>query len=152
MKRFVIKGFFLISVSLFLFPAVILFEAQAWEVSSGFHKNKNAPIVKTSPFSELLRAPILEGAVGSESSKPSSASLKSNVVAGDARPLIIKNYLKYYNSPLVLHADYIFKVSQQLGMDYRLLVAIAQQESNLCKKFPRTHIIVGVGEYIAEGH
>lgn len=66
----------------------------------------------------------------------SSAQLKSNIVIGDARPVIIRNYLLFYHSPLLPYADLIFSVSQKYGLDYRLLVAIAQQESNLCKKIP----------------
>jgi hypothetical protein len=57
-------------------------------------------------------------------------------VGGDSRPLILKKYLEHYNSPMADYADYIFKVSQENGLDYRLLIAIAQQESNLCKKIP----------------
>lgn len=136
MKRFIIKGIFLISISLFLFPAVIFFETQVWVASVGLSENIGGPIAMASSFSELLNVPVLEGAAQFESFRPSSASLKSSIVSGDARPLIIKNYLKYYRSPLLSHSDYIFEISQQVGMDYRLLVAIAQQESNLCKKIP----------------
>ncbi len=136
MKRFFVKGIFLVAISLFIFPAVIFFEVRAWGVSKDLSVKKSKSAFETSSFSQLLRAPILEGASRFESSKTFSASLKSSIVAGDARPLIIKNYLEYYRSPLFLHSDYIFEVSQQVGMDYRLLVAIAQQESNLCKKIP----------------
>ena len=59
------------------------------------------------------------------------------IVAGDARPVLLRRYLNYYHSPLEPYAQYIFDVSQKLGLDYRLLVAIAQQESNLCKKAPK---------------
>jgi len=65
-----------------------------------------------------------------------SVRLGSSVIAADARPLLIKKYLEFYNSPLAPYADLLFSVSQKYGMDYRLLVAIAQQESNLCKKIP----------------
>jgi hypothetical protein len=58
------------------------------------------------------------------------------VLAADARPIIIKKYLEKYNSPLVPYSDLIFEASQKYGLDYRLIVAIAQQESNLCKKAP----------------
>ncbi len=58
------------------------------------------------------------------------------VLAADARPLIIENYLRKYDSPLVPYSNLIFEVSQKYGLDYRLIIAIAQQESNLCKKTP----------------
>ena len=47
------------------------------------------------------------------------------------------NYLKRYNSPLLPHAEDIVTISDKYGLDWRLLVAIAQQESNLCKKIPK---------------
>lgn len=54
----------------------------------------------------------------------------------DARIEIIKRYLKYYDSPLVPFAETIIKESDKNGLDWRLLVAIAQQESSLCKTIP----------------
>ncbi len=55
----------------------------------------------------------------------------------DGRGLIVANYLKRYKSPLLPHAEEIVTVSDKYGLDWRLLVAIAQQESNLCKKIPK---------------
>lgn len=57
-------------------------------------------------------------------------------VADDARPLLIKKYLGKYHSPLIPYSDLILKLSQIYGFDYYWIVAIAQQESNLCKKIP----------------
>jgi hypothetical protein len=57
-------------------------------------------------------------------------------VADDARPLLIKKYLAKYQSPLLPYSDLIFKLSQTYGFDYYWIVAIAQQESNLCKNIP----------------
>jgi hypothetical protein len=54
----------------------------------------------------------------------------------DARPIIIGKYLEKYQSPMAPHADLIVEVSDKYGLDWRLLVAIAQQESNLGKKAP----------------
>jgi len=54
----------------------------------------------------------------------------------DARALIVKNYLAKYNSPLEDYADQVVTTSDKYSLDFRLLVAIAQQESNLCKKIP----------------
>lgn len=62
--------------------------------------------------------------------------MRGHVLAADARPLIIENYLREYDSPLVDYSDLIFEVSQKYGLDYGLIIAIAQQESNLCKKTP----------------
>jgi hypothetical protein len=54
----------------------------------------------------------------------------------DARSIIIKNYLTKYSSPLEPYSHQIVEISDKYSLDYRLLVAIAQQESNLCKKIP----------------
>lgn len=66
--------------------------------------------------------------------KPSSVS--SEIESKDARPVIIKKYLEEYNSPLQDLSEFIIRASDENGLDYRLLTAIAQQESNLCKKIP----------------
>jgi len=56
--------------------------------------------------------------------------------AEDSTPLIIENYLRYYQSPLFFYRDKIVKTAQQYGVKPQLIVAIAQQESNLGKKSP----------------
>ncbi len=63
-------------------------------------------------------------------------SISGEVGSGDARVIIIKNYLRDYNSPLLPYADDLIKNSDKYNLDYRLLPAIAQQESNLCKIIP----------------
>jgi len=54
----------------------------------------------------------------------------------DARAKIVERYLSNYNSVLTPLSEYIVKISDMYGLDFRLLPAIAQQESNLCKKIP----------------
>lgn len=51
-------------------------------------------------------------------------------------PVIIENYLRRYNSPLLPYSDLIVRASSLNGVDPRLIVAIAQQESNLGKSCP----------------
>lgn len=63
-------------------------------------------------------------------------SVSGSVISEDARPEIIRQYLEYYNSPLVNHAEVLVDASDIYGLDYRLLTAISQQESNLCKLIP----------------
>ena len=67
---------------------------------------------------------------------PTGGNLSFEVRGVDSRPVLLKQYLAYYHSPLEPYADYIFAVSDKYSLDYRLLVAIAQQESNLGKKIP----------------
>lgn len=62
--------------------------------------------------------------------------VETSILGGDARPIIIKKYLEKYNSPLVPYSDLIYEISKDYGFEYYWIVAIAQQESNLCKKAP----------------
>lgn len=63
-------------------------------------------------------------------------SVSASIETADARPQIIRNYLLKYKSPLVGLEEYIVKKSDEYGIDFRLIVAISQQESNLCKIIP----------------
>ena len=66
----------------------------------------------------------------------------------DARPLIIRKYLHRYESPLEPYSDFLIETADKYSLDYRLLSAIAQQESNLCKKIPPgSHNCWGYGIY-----
>lgn len=63
-------------------------------------------------------------------------SMASTVESDDARPVIIDQYLENHNSPLAPYSDFLFAISEKYSLDYRLMIAIAQCESNLCKKAP----------------
>jgi len=63
-------------------------------------------------------------------------TVSGEVGAADARPEIVREYLEYYNSPLIQYSDLIVKTADKYSLDYRLITAIAQQESNLCKIIP----------------
>lgn len=66
----------------------------------------------------------------------SVGEVKGEATAADARLEIIRQYLEKYNSPLLPYAQNLLDADDKYGLDFRLLVAIAQQESNLCKKAP----------------
>jgi len=59
-----------------------------------------------------------------------------SAVEEDARPVIIQKYLAKYDSPLLPYSMDLFNASEKYGVDYKLIVAIAQCESNLCKRSP----------------
>ena len=63
--------------------------------------------------------------------------IKTALAKEDARPLIINKYLDHYASPMAGMGDYIVKVSDRFNLDPYLVVAIAQQESNLGKLMPK---------------
>ena len=74
--------------------------------------------------------------IESASEDTKNISVDATVSGADARPMLIKKYLEKYNSPMAPYSDLIFKISEDYGFEYYWIVAIAQQESNLCKKAP----------------
>ena len=56
--------------------------------------------------------------------------------SADARPIIVEKYLRKHKSPLLEYSDDLLAAAEKYQVDYRLIVAIAQCESNLCKKSP----------------
>lgn len=59
---------------------------------------------------------------------------------GDARGDIVNGFLERYKSPVLLEDPEfgytLVEIADKYGLDYRLLPAIAMQESNLCKVIP----------------
>ncbi len=60
----------------------------------------------------------------------------STINTGDARPEIIKTFFSRYDSPLASHAQLIVDIADKYSLDYRLIPAIAMQESSGCKYIP----------------
>ncbi len=65
-----------------------------------------------------------------------SFEIKTAVGIEDARPLIINKYLERWGSPFEGMGNFITSVADQYGVDPYLIIAIAQQESNLGKITP----------------
>lgn len=66
----------------------------------------------------------------------------------DSRVAVLKVFFRKHNSPLYDHADFIVKVSDEYELDYRLIPAIAMQESTACKVIPHnSHNCWGWGIY-----
>lgn len=77
-----------------------------------------------------------------------SPTVLGSVQTGDARPLILTNYLSFYNSPLLPLAHYLVEIADEYKLDFRLLPAIAMQESTLCQFIPgNSHNCWGYGIY-----
>ncbi|PIZ66023.1 hypothetical protein COY14_01075 [Candidatus Roizmanbacteria bacterium CG_4_10_14_0_2_um_filter_36_9] len=55
----------------------------------------------------------------------------------DRRIAVLKSFFRKHNSPLYEHADFIVKISDKYELDYRLIPAIAMQESTACKFIPQ---------------
>ncbi len=62
--------------------------------------------------------------------------LGATVVAADSRALLLESFLRQQRSPLAPYADLIVQKSDEKGIDFRLVVAIAMCESNAGKRIP----------------
>lgn len=63
-------------------------------------------------------------------------SVTDSVGAADARSEILRQYMQNYGSPLAPYSDLIVQTADKYSLDYRLVTAISQQESNICKIIP----------------
>jgi hypothetical protein len=68
---------------------------------------------------------------------PEQELFAQQVQAGDARIEIVRQFFDKYNSPLEPYAKEVVLAADRYHLDYRLIPAIAMQESTLCKKAPK---------------
>lgn len=108
--------------------------------------NKNKPI-ETSIVPESLSAaqePMVETQV-----MGNVKGIETDMRLADARGEIVAEFLKRHNSPLKPydHFGQVFvDLADEHNFDFRLLPAIAMQESNLCNKMPEgTYNCLGFG-------
>ncbi len=66
-----------------------------------------------------------------------SGTLKTTINEEDARVTIVRDFFKKYKSDLFPFAEDVVASADKYGLDFRLIPAIAMQESNLCKKAPK---------------
>lgn len=124
------KNIVLVSVFFIITPLTIgisLFSLFSLKKTDIVQKKFNTTNLIVSPKSGLSVYASLPGNI---------PSVTSSVEFADARPQIIKKYLENYNSPLLPYANLIVKTADKYSIDFRLITAIAQQESNLCKIIP----------------
>ncbi len=62
----------------------------------------------------------------------STAEILTEFKTADIRVANLKYFFRKYNSVLYDEAEFIVKMADQYKLDYRLIPAIAMQESNLC--------------------
>ncbi|MBI4100300.1 hypothetical protein HY439_01020 [Candidatus Microgenomates bacterium] len=86
---------------------------------------------------EIIREHLAQNGYQIYAALPSVlGSFTTAIETGDARPEIVKRYLEKYDSPLLPYAGEIVRLSDKNNLDFRLIVSIAQCESNVCKKIP----------------
>lgn len=124
-KQIVLIFFFLLATPLVIITSV--FALYSFENTEKEKVNKTQAVL---PQNHFFKPEVLAA------STASIPEIKSEIYTADARAEMIKNYLRFYKSPLEPHAQLIVSESDKNNLDWRLLVAIAQQESNLCKFIP----------------
>ncbi|MBI4130818.1 hypothetical protein HY468_05860 [Candidatus Roizmanbacteria bacterium] len=102
------------------------------------HQSTRIQIANSGKSPETLLA---EQAFAQSSSKPTVlGTFTANIIALDARPKIIERFLDSYQCPLVVphdkFASYFVETADRYNLDFRLLPAIAMQESSCCKRLP----------------
>ena len=97
---------------------------------------KTSSIVQQIPESSNLFVSPQSGVKVFASLPAKFPSVTGEVGATDARPEIVRQYLEYYKSQLVPFAPLIVSTADKYFLDFRLITAISQQESNLCKIIP----------------
>lgn len=99
-------------------------------------------------LSEISEANILSKQFDNLSAPTVLGSFTVRAELADNRVANLKSFFRKYNSPLYDYAEIIVTYSDKYHFDYRLLPAIAMQESNLCRAIPEdSHNCWGWGIY-----
>lgn len=101
-------------------------------------------LTQTQELPALLRNQFIESGNDQEQLSMARISgavkgLNTVIQKGDARPVLIAQFLEKNNSPLKPYdywGEYLTQIADKYNMDFRLLPSIAMQESNLCKAIP----------------
>lgn len=126
-----LKPFFWVSAWLLLSTGVILTGIATYHYL----------ILRSTASSQVADNAVTMGTAGGDENTQNGKvqGMTSIIETDDARPQIVANFLQRYDSPLKPYDYYgakFVEIADLNGFDFRLLPAIAMQESNLCKKIP----------------
>jgi len=112
------------------FPITVLFLGINLTVLSASARAKDAlpPLSVIPQYSDDFQIAV--------ATSGTSQVLGATVIAADARSLLLESFLRQHDSPMMPYADLIVQKSDEYGIDFRLVVAIAMCESNLGKRMP----------------
>jgi hypothetical protein len=99
----------------------------------------NLTLLESSAFWSQPTLPLSNVAPNDNSVTASSGTsevLSANVIAGDARTMLLESFFKKNSSPMTPYASLIVAQADAYGFDFRLVPAIAMCESNLGKHVP----------------
>jgi hypothetical protein len=114
---------FLLTAYFFLTPIVLVLALSLLTINVS-QKNSFAALDKN-PRVAFAALPVASG------------TLKVNIVSQDARLVAVKSFFKKYHSDLLPFADKVINSADKYGLDFRLIPAIAMQESGGCKNAPK---------------
>ncbi|OGM29374.1 hypothetical protein A2801_01665 [Candidatus Woesebacteria bacterium RIFCSPHIGHO2_01_FULL_41_10] len=136
-----VKGITLVITFLILTPLTLATSLFSLYVLSGSVKDTPQNVLAAETSAEVMTGVHIFASLPAV-----SPTVETEVEVADARVELIRKYLKRYDSPLLPYADFVVSMADHYGLDFRLTTAIAQQESNLCKKIPAdTHNCWGWG-------
>lgn len=112
--------------SYFVFASIFLFSLIIYQLYL-YHQNSSVSGRNIS----------LRSTVNYKALPPRPSETKIVLTPLEVRVEVLREFLGRYNSPLTSYAENIVDAADKYGLDWRLLPAIAMQESTLCKKMPR---------------
>lgn len=119
MRKILLSAYVFFLTPLLLVVCLLFFEFMHTQGSDSFLSFKKSPKVLYAALPGSNSALIIKGETK------------------DARVEVISNFLNKYKSALAPYANYIVSTADKYQLDYRLIPAIAMQESTLCKKAPK---------------
>jgi len=123
-------------------PLILLFWFLASPIALTLSAYSAYKIYHTPPvvLDQVQASSPSDGAFYATDSVPGTVrGLSTSVQTGDARPIIIAEFLEKNDSPLKpyeYYGQFLADLADKYQLDFRLLPAIMMQESNLCKKIP----------------
>ena len=113
-----------------------------------YYQIHNVRLTQAKILSELEKIEATDDSSQQSTGPFISGVIDSEVKLVDGRSANLKRYLRKINSPLFEHTDLLVAEADDKGYDYRLLVAIALQESTGCRFIPQnSHNCWGWGIY-----
>jgi hypothetical protein len=112
----------ILSTSFFVFTPILLFVSIIFLLFLSDNSKSNNGLVNQNRAVSFAALPSAENVLG------------ANIVSNDARIEMVRQFFAKYKSPLEPFASNVIESADKYGLDFRLIPAIAMQESNLCQK------------------
>lgn len=120
MRKFLLLSSFLAIAPLFLIFCIFYLSVLSFQAQS-----------------PLLLSFVPEESVAYAALPTNQQSFEEEIQEENAKVEIVRQFFAKYNSPLEPFASHIVNTADKYELDYRLLPAIAMQESNLCRRAPQ---------------